>query len=72
MRNNILSYTIIVWGGQWVDNPYYDETAPKIDDMGWENWNPKKIWVPSANGLGLKFVFEEVNKLYGKDYIKFE
>lgn len=65
-------YDYCMRGGQWVDNPYYDETAPKIDDTGWKNWNPKKIWVPSANGLGLKFVFEEVNKLYGKDYIKFE
>lgn len=46
-------------------------TAPRIDPMdGWVNWNPKKIWVLSANGLGLKFVFDEVNKLM-PDYIKY-
>lgn len=34
-----------------MDNPYYDATAPKYDGE-WENYNPKKIWVPSKKGLG--------------------
>ena len=38
---------------------------------GWKNWNPKKIWMPNENGLGLRFVFEEVNQIYGKDFIKY-
>ena len=64
-------YDYIMRGGQWVDNPYYDPTAPKVDPVdGWVNWNPKKIWVPSTNGLGLKFVFDEVNRLM-PDYIKY-
>lgn len=64
-------YDYIMRGGQWVDNPYYDPNAPEIDPVdGWKNWNPEKIWVPSKEGLGLKFVFDEVNKLY-PDYIRY-
>ena len=55
-------------GGQWVDNPDYDEFAPKYDG-DWLNWNPKKIWVPSKEGLGLKFVIDEFNQLYPKNQI---
>lgn len=65
-------YDYIMRGGEWADNPYYDATAPEIDPVdGWKNWNVKKIWQPSANGLGMKFVFDEVNQIYGKDYIKY-
>ena len=64
-------YDYVMRGGQWVDNPYYDPTAPKIDPIdGWENWNPKQIWVPSKNGLGMKFVFDKVNEIY-PDYIRY-
>lgn len=64
-------YDYILRGGEWVDNPDYSETAPIIEPDGWVNWNPKKIWQPSNTGLGLKFVFDEVNSLYGKDFIKY-
>ena len=57
-------------GGQWVDNPAYDPTAPKMDG-DWQNWNPKKIWVPSKEGLGLKFVIDEFNKLYPNNQIQY-
>lgn len=58
---------------EWVDNPYYEPCAPEYDPVdGWKNWNPKKIWQPTANGLGMKFVFDEVNAIYGKDYIKYQ
>ena len=64
-------YDYVMRGGEWADNPYYDPTAPKIDPVdGWENWNPKKIWVPSKDGLGMRFVFEKVNEIYN-DYIRF-
>ena len=64
-------YDYVMRGGQWIDNPYYDATAPKIDPIdGWENWNPKQIWVPSKNGLGMKFVFDKVNEIY-PDYIRY-
>lgn len=58
-------------GGQWADNPKYDPTAPKYDGV-WKNWNPKKIWVPSKEGLGLKKVFEMFNEMYPANKIKYE
>ena len=64
-------YEYCMGGGQWVDNPAYDPTAPKMDDF-WENWNPKKIWVPSKEGLGMKKVFDDCNAIYGKDFIRYE
>lgn len=64
-------YEYCMNGGQWVDNPRYDPTAPKMDG-DWENWNPKKIWVPSKEGLGMKKVFDDCNKIYGKDFIRYD
>lgn len=60
-------------GGQWVDNPHYDPTDDgKPDAIGWVNWNPKKIWVPSKDGLGLRKVFQICNELYGPNFIIYE
>lgn len=60
-------------GGQWADNPTYDATlSSEPDDIGWIPWNPKKIWVPSKKGLGMRFVFDECNKIYGKDFYRYE
>lgn len=64
-------YEYCMNGGQWVDNPKYDPAAPEYDGE-WKNWNPKKIWVPSKKGLGMRKVFEDLNKLYGKDFVKYE
>lgn len=64
-------YEYCMRGGQWVDNPDYDPTAPEYDGE-WKNWNPKKIWTPSKEGLGMKKVFDDVNAIYGKDFIKYE
>ena len=64
-------YEYCMGGGQWVDNPDYDPFAPKMDGE-WVNWNPKKIWVPSKEGLGMKHVFDECNQIYGKDFIRYE
>lgn len=64
-------YEYCMGGGQWVDNPKYDPAAPKMDGE-WVNWNPKKIWVPSKQGLGMKHVFDECNQIYGKDFIRYE
>ena len=64
-------YEYCMGGGQWIDNPTYDETAP-VYDGEWKNWNPKKIWVPSKEGLGMKKVFDDCNAIYGKDFIKYE
>ena len=64
-------YEYCMNGGQWVDNPKYDPAAPEYDGA-WKNWNPKKIWVPSKEGLGMRKVFDDINELYGKDFIKYE
>ncbi len=64
-------YEYCMGGGQWVDNLEYDPTAPEMDG-DWVNWNPKKIWVPSKEGLGMRHVFDECNQIYGKDFIRYE
>ena len=64
-------YEYCMNGGQWVDNPAYDPTAPKMDG-DWLNWNPKKIWVPNKEGLGFRKVFDDCNQIYGKDFIRYE
>lgn len=64
-------YEYCLRGGQWVDNPDYDPTAPRMDGE-WENWNPKKIWVPSKEGLGMKKVLDDFNQLYPKTPIKYK
>ena len=64
-------YEYCIGGGQWVDNPAYDATAPEYDGL-WKNWNPKQIWVPSKKGLGMGKVFDMVNEIYGKDFYRYE
>lgn len=64
-------YEYAIGGGQWSDNPYYDPAAPEYDGE-WKNWNPKKIWTPSKQGLGLGKDFDMVNELYGKNFIRYE
>lgn len=64
-------YEYCMNGGQFVDNPHYDPSAPAKDGE-WTNWNPKKIWTPSKEGLGMKKVFDDCNQIYGKDFIRYE
>lgn len=64
-------YEYCMKGGQWADNPKYDPSAPEYDGK-WKNWNPQKIWVPSKEGLGMKKVFDDINAIYGKDFIRYE
>lgn len=64
-------YEYCLGGGQWADNPDYDPAAPEFDGA-WKNWNPKKIWVPSKEGLGMKKVFDDCNEIYGKGFICYE
>ena len=60
-------YEYCISGGQWADNPSYDPTASmEPDEMGWINWNPEKIWVPSKEGLGMGKVFDMANEIMGK------
>ena len=64
-------YEYCMKGGQWVDNPGYDPGLPEYT-KNWKHWNPKKIWVPSKEGLGMKKVFDDLNQMYGKGFIRYE
>lgn len=64
-------YDYCMRGGQWVDNPDYKSDAPEYDGT-WKNYNPKQIWVPSKDGLGMRKVFDMVNEVYGKDFCRYE
>ncbi|MDO4460533.1 MAG: phosphoadenosine phosphosulfate reductase family protein [Clostridia bacterium] len=61
-------YDYCMRGGEWIDNPDHISNAQKYDG-DWENWNPKKIWIPSKEGLGMQLVIDEFNKLYPKSPI---
>lgn len=63
-------YEYCIGGGEYIDNPHYDRSAPKRDG-DWRNWNPKKIWVPNKKGLGLKHVFDQVNAIYGEPMLRY-
>lgn len=64
-------YDWCLGGGQWIDNPSYNELAPKYDE-DWLNWNPKQILVPSKEGLGYKQLFDMVNQMYGKHFYRYD
>jgi len=65
-------YDYCMKGGEWINNPDYDPTLTLTPNkIGWIPWNPKKLWVPTASGLGMKYVFDCVNAIYGQDTIKY-
>lgn len=71
MMTHPKQYEYCMNGGQWVNNPRYDPGLPEYSGK-WKHWNPKKIWVPSKEGLGMKYVFDQCNQIYGKDFIRYE
>ena len=70
-RTHPRQYEYCIGGGEWIDNPFYDPTAP-VWDGEWKNWNPKKIWSRNGKGIGLGKVFDICNEMYGKDFIRYE
>lgn len=40
--------------------------------MGGGEYGEDGIWRPSKNGLGMRHVFDELNRIYGEDFIKYE
>ena len=40
--------------------------------MGGGEYGEDGIWRPSKDGLGMRHVFDELNKIYGDDFIKYE
>lgn len=61
-------YDYCIGGGEWVEN----QTYSKEYEGNGRTWNPKKIWQPNNQGLGLGKVFEMVNEIYGKDFFRYE
>ena len=59
-------YEFCIDGGEWARNPDYDPAASAAA------WNPRQIWQPSKKGLGMGKVFDMVNEIYGKDFIRYE
>lgn len=59
-------YEYCINGGEWVDNPEYNRTM-----IGTDYWNPEKIWVPNNKGLGMGKMFDMVNEVMGKDFIRY-
>ena len=50
------------------------ETHPRQYEYcigGWE-YDEDRIWKPSKQGLGMGHVFDELNKLYGDGFIKYQ
>lgn len=66
-------YEYCIGGGQWIDNPAYDPNASmEPDELGWVNWNPEQIWVPSKEGLGMGKVFEMCNEIMGYELYRWK
>lgn len=66
-------YNYCINGGQWIDNPFYvPGLSLEPDEWGWINWNPKQIWSPSKDGLGLGRVFDMINEVYGENFIVYK
>lgn len=70
-RTHPKQYEYCIGGGQWSENPHYDPDAPEYDGE-WKNWNPKMIWTPSKEGLGMGKLFDMVNEIYGKELIRYK
>lgn len=59
-------------GGEFIDNPKYDpNVSMEPDILGWINWNPKQLFVPNKNGLGMGKIFDMINELMGKEIYKY-
>ena len=72
-RSHPRLYEYAIGGGEWIDNPEYIEgLSNEPDEMGWIPWNPERIWVPSKKGLGMGFVFDEGNRIYGKEVWRYK
>lgn len=60
-------YDFSLSGGEFVENPLYD---PLLNDKN--RWNPKQIWQPNKDGLGMAKIFDMVNDIYGKNFIIYQ
>lgn len=66
-KTHLRQYEYCINGSQWIDNPEYD-----VSKIGADYWNPEKIWVPNSKGLGMGKMFDMVNEVMGKDFIRYD
>lgn len=67
--------------GKWREYSFLTAQGKRWDDKHIErfvethkndkNYRFRRLWEPTKEGLGMKHVFDEVNKIYGKDFIKY-
>ena len=50
------------------------ETHPQQYEycLGGGEYDENGVWKPNKKGLGMRHVFDELNKIYGEDFIKYE
>lgn len=50
------------------------ETHPRLYEycIGGGEFDDKGMWVPNKKGLGLAFVFDTINKIYGENFIRYK
>jgi hypothetical protein len=36
------------------------------------NYTFEKVWMPNKQGLGMGHVFDEINKIYGENFIRYK
>lgn len=59
-------YEYCMDGGEFINNPEYDSSETNPD-----KWNPKQIWVPSSKGIGMAKLFDMLNGIFGKEFIRY-
>lgn len=49
------------------------ETHPKLYEycIGGGCFNEEGLWQPNQKGLGLGFVMDTINKIYGKNFLRY-
>lgn len=68
-RTHPQQYEFCIGGGEWAENERHDPSR-NMTHPG--TWNPKVIWKPNRKGLGMGKVFDMINEIYGKDFIRYE
>lgn len=64
-------YEYCMSGGSFQPNPDFNPALPESDGSKRDIWNPKMLWQPDKGGLGMAKVFDMVNEIYGKDFIRY-
>ena len=64
-------YEYCMSGGSFQPNPDFDPSKPESDGSNRDVWNLKTLWQPDKGGLGMAKVFDMVNEIYGKNFIRY-